>query len=91
MALEGPIQRKIITLLKRKGYWPVKIILCNYSGFPDIIAIGNRDIFFIETKATGKKPRALQLYIHEKLEARGFDVIVADNREVVVEYLKNKN
>ena len=91
MALEGPIQSKIITLLKRKGYWPIKIVLCNYSGFPDIIVLGHKEVFFIEAKATGKVARPLQEYIHEKLRKRGFDVIVPDSKEDVVEYLKNKN
>ena len=48
-------------------------------------------MFFIEAKATGKKPGKLQEYIHEKLRKFGFDVIVPDSREDVVEYLKNKN
>ena len=91
MALESPIQSKIMTLLKRKGYWPIKIILCNYSGFPDIVVLGHGEVFFIEAKATGKTARPLQEYIHEKLRKRGFDVIVPDSREDVVEYLKSKN
>ena len=91
MGLEGPIQKKIIALLNRKGYWVIRIILCSYSGFPDLIVLGHKEVFFVEVKATGKKARPLQEYIHEKLRKRGFDVIVPDSKEDVVEYLKNKN
>lgn len=90
MAAESNIQGKIRVYLMRHGYWTVKINLCSRPGFPDMIAIGMKHIFFIETKAPNKTPDPLQLYIHEVIRKRGFDVLVADDKQIVVDYIQNR-
>lgn len=57
-------------------------------GVPDrIVLLPGGRIIFVETKATGQKPRANQLHVHEELRALGFNVYVADSRQGVDDIL----
>ena len=87
MAHESKIQRQIVSYLKRKGYWPVKMSLTSENGWPDLLVIGYNHIFFIEAKSPGKEPRPLQIFIHEKIREFGHDVLVADSVQTVRDYL----
>ena len=87
---ESVVERKIVNFLKRRFYWPIKISLCSENGFPDRLVIGHRCFFFIEVKQPGKKADPLQRHVHRKLAAFGVDVIVADNVEMVKEYVDNR-
>lgn len=49
------------------------------NGIPDRMCIlPNGRVFFVEVKTTGKKPRKLQLWWHEKLRSLGYQVYVLD-------------
>lgn len=59
------------------------------NGVPDrIVIIPGGRIIFVELKAPGKKPTALQQVQHDKLRALGCDVRVIDSRESVDNLIK---
>ncbi|MBB6670260.1 VRR-NUC domain-containing protein [Cohnella nanjingensis] len=58
------------------------------SGVPDrIVFLPGKVTVFVETKAPGKKPTALQQSQHRKLAGLGHHVRVIDSREQVDELL----
>lgn len=75
-ALESKIQSRIIERLKKEGWLVVKIGLTNLPGFPDLIALRNGEVRFIEVKRPGCKPRELQQYRIKQLKENGFNVEV---------------
>lgn len=81
MAAESKLQRKIITDLKKKGWIPLKIVLCNLPGFNDIIAFRNKISIFIEAKSPGKSAEPLQVHRHKQLKSQGFEVFTIDTWE----------
>lgn len=72
--LESVIQKRIVRRLERDGWFVIKLILTNCPGIPDLIALKNGSVKFIEVKRPGQKPRPLQLYRHQQLRELGFDV-----------------
>jgi Holliday junction resolvase len=78
---ESEVQAKIINDLELSGWEVNKVMKSNRAGWPDVEAFKNKITVFIETKATGKKARPLQRYIHRKLESQGFQVFVIDTWE----------
>ncbi len=63
------------------------------TGMPDYVAIWSDmglDLFFLELKAPGKKPRRSQLEWHSQARDDGFDVCVADSLECLKDWLKVK-
>jgi len=87
-ASESQIEKQVTTYLKKNGIWPVKMSLTSENGFPDRLCIGYNNIFFIELKAPGKKPRPLQKFIHDKIRQFGFDVLVIDEKQQIIDYIK---
>jgi hypothetical protein len=92
MASESKLQSRIIKHLTEKGYYVLKINVCNRPGHPDLEVMwkdkkGVGRLIFIEVKDKGKKPSILQTYRHEELRNHGFAVHVIDSWE---EYLKLK-
>lgn len=80
-------EKKLERLLKRLveedlGGICVKLSAEFLNGIPDRLCIlpGGR-VFFVEVKTTGKKPRAIQLWWHERLRSLGFRVYVLDAQE----------
>jgi hypothetical protein len=54
------------------------------AGWPDrIVILPDRKIGFVEVKAPGKEPRALQVHRHHQLETMGFQVFVLDHPEQI--------
>jgi Holliday junction resolvase len=76
--LESEVQSDIVKRYKSEGYMVVKIMLCNVSGFPDLMALKDGKATFIEVKRKGGKPRPLQTFIHDMLREKGFEVLVLD-------------
>ena len=77
---ESKFQSNTIKAMKAKGWYPVKIGLCNRNGFPDSFFMRDvnksPNIIFVEFKDTGKKPEPLQLFIHKELKNMGYPVYV---------------
>lgn len=74
--LESRIQAHIIRQLKATGYLVVKIGLCSLPGFPDLIALKDGRVKFVEVKRPGERPRPLQEFRHKQLRDYGFEVEV---------------
>ena len=50
------------------------------AGWPDrIVLLPDGKFGFVEVKAPGKEPRALQIHRHEQLRALGYRVFILDN------------
>lgn len=79
MSKEKSSRRTISEYLKGKGWLVVPYPNMGYGrkGFPDLFAIKDGRIVFIETKATKGKTEKLQEYEHEQLRRRGMTVVVA--------------
>lgn len=59
------------------------------AGVPDrVVFLPNGQVYFVELKAPGKKPTALQLAQHRKLTQLGQHVYVLDSKESVNEFIQ---
>lgn len=59
------------------------------AGVPDrIIFLPDGQVHFVELKAPGKKPTALQLAQHRKLTQLGQQVYVLDSKEAVNDFIQ---
>lgn len=71
--LESELQPKVLELLEEEGYYAVKIISCNRSGWMDIVACSPTGMFIgIELKVGNNTPSDLQkIHIQEVLKRGG--------------------
>ena len=60
----------------------IKLLSQHLIGLPDRLCLlpGGR-AFFVELKSTGKKPRKIQIIVHNRLRSLGFRVYVIDSSE----------
>ena len=59
-----------------------------FDGMPDrLVLLPGGKCGFVEVKAPGKKPRALQRVRHEMLKGLGFKVYVLDTKEQIEEII----
>lgn len=59
------------------------------AGVPDrIVFLPNGRLYFVELKAPGKQPTALQIAQHRKLEILGHKVYVLDSKEAVIGFIQ---
>lgn len=85
---EKTIERRLTDGIKEMDGMCIKLYAGMLSGLPDrLILLPGGFIYFVETKAPGKKPRKLQLIIHRKMNRLGFPVHVIDTMEKVNEFL----
>ena len=84
--LEKQIERKLVDKVKVLGGICPK--WTGMLGAPDrMVLMPNGSIVFVELKAPGKKPRAIQLVRHEQLRHLGFRVYVIDSLQGVDEFI----
>ena len=81
---ESSVQREIILHLERDGWYVLKLIQTNKNGIPDLMAIRNGTIIFIEVKRKGCHQRPLQLHRMNELTAHGVLVFVADSLDAIM-------
>ena len=87
---EKVIERKLAEITKLNGGMCIKLLSFHINGLPDRLCIFPRaKLVFVETKTTGEKPRAIQLFMHKKLRQMGFRVEVIDTAEQVVELIED--
>jgi len=85
---EKVIEQRLVKAVKGLGGISPKFVSPGLSGMPDrIVLLPDGKVGFVEVKAPGKKPRALQVVRHEKLRALGFKVFVLDGEEQIGEVL----
>ena len=81
---EKSIEQKLRIAVKLAGGIALKFVSPSLDGMPDrLVLLPNGKVGFVEVKATGKSPTALQLKRHEQLRRLGFLVFVLDNPEQI--------
>ena len=86
---EKQIEQKLVRAVNARGGVCPKLVCPGMDGMPDrIVLLPHGRIGFVEVKAPGRRPRALQLRRHEQLRALGFQVYVLDSAEKVGDILK---
>jgi hypothetical protein len=88
MTTEKTIETKLRLGIESLGGLCIKIPATFFAGIPDRLCLlpGGR-AFFVETKATGLKPRPRQTFVRRQLEALGFTVYVVNSLEGVTALL----
>lgn len=85
---ESKIERKLKKEIEKIGGKALKFVSPGMSGMPDrIVLLPEGRIFFIELKAPGKKPRALQEYRAKELRSLGFKVKCIDSIEGIMIFI----
>lgn len=78
---ESIIQKKVTQKFEAAGWLVVKIIQTTMNGWPDLQCHKDGVTIFVECKASGKSPGALQRYRHAQLRDQGFRVLVVYNAD----------
>jgi Holliday junction resolvase len=84
---ESIVQSKIISQLEAWGWYVVKLIQTNTNGIPDLMAMRNGKVVFIEVKRQGEYPGALQKHRMNEINAKGVMAFWVDN-VTEIEFLK---
>lgn len=86
--LESKLQASCIKYAKSKGWYVLKVIKCNISGFPDLTIFKDGVTIFVEFKSEIGKQSELQKYQQKQLESQGFKYYLVNNlnyfKEIVV-------
>ena len=76
---EKQIEQALVRKVKAMGGIAPKFVAPGFDGMPDrLVLFPGGHIAFVEVKAPGKKPRAIQTARHEMLRRMGFLVYVLD-------------
>lgn len=85
---EKCVEQQLFHAVRRRGGLAVKLASPSYAGLPDrLVLLPGGHIAFVEVKAPGKKPRALQVRRMALLRKLGFRVYVLDDMERIGEML----
>ena len=77
---EKEIEHKLVVMVKSAGGIAPKFVSPGFAGMPDrLILLPDGHMAFAELKASGKKPRPLQLSRHRLLRKLGYRVYVIDD------------
>lgn len=87
---EAYVENYLRDRCREDGYMCMKFVSPGNAGVPDRIIIGHGEVFFVETKAKGQKPRQQQVSMIEQMRANGAEVHVIDTREGVDELLASR-
>ena len=77
--LESKIQASCLKYAKSKGWYVLKVIKCNISGFPDCTLFKAGKTIFVEFKSEIGKQSELQKYQQKQLESQGFKYYLVNN------------
>lgn len=81
---EKEVEQKLVKAVKARGGICPKWVSPGFDGMPDrIVFLPGRHIGFVEVKAPGEKPRALQKSRHRLLEKMGFHTYILDGIEQI--------
>lgn len=85
---EKVIERKLVEAVKANDGMCIKLLCDNLLGLPDrMVLMPHSKIAFVELKTTGRKPRRIQVFMHNKLRALGFRVEVIDTIKGVEQFV----
>ena len=80
MKSEKQIEQALVRAVRNSGGIALKFVSPGFDGMPDrIVLLPHGLMAFVEVKAPGKKPRALQVSRHGLLQRLGFKVYVLDD------------
>jgi hypothetical protein len=86
---ESTIEAHLVQRVKAAGGIAYKWVSSSHAGVPDrIVILPNAYMAFVELKAPGKKPTALQNREHAKLIRMGMRVYVIDSIDGVDEFME---
>lgn len=86
---EKVFERELSKFVEESGGMAVKLLSQFLRGLPDrMYLLHGGVVVFVEFKSTGKRPTKIQEYIHKRIQALGFPVLVVDSVET---YEKAKN
>ena len=81
---EKVIERKLTLMVKKQGGICPKFVSPGFDGMPDrIVLLPGCHFAFVEVKAPGEKPRALQVSRHTLLRRLSFRVYILDSEEQI--------
>lgn len=81
---EKTIEAKLVSEVKKRGGICPKWVCPSFDGMPDrLVFLPGRHFGLVEVKATGKKPRPLQVSRHKLLQRLGFKVYILDAIEKI--------
>lgn len=81
---EKEIEQKLVKAVKAVDGLCIKFTSPGMDGVPDrLVLMAGGKLAFIELKATGKKPRPLQIKRMEQLKRLGFLCFVLDDIELI--------
>ncbi len=82
--LEKYIEKKLVAEVKKMGGIAAKFVSSGLDGMPDrLVLLPLGKIAFVELKASGKKPRPLQIRRIKQLRKLGFNCYVIDDVEQI--------
>ena len=85
---EKGVEGKLVELVKINGGMCIKLLCDQLIGLPDRMCLfPGHKIVFVELKTTGRKPKRIQAYMHNKLRALGFRVEVIDTVESIINFV----
>lgn len=83
---EKVFERTLSKYVDDQGGMAVKLLSQFIKGLPDrMFLLKSGMVVFAEFKSTGKKPAKIQSYIHAKIQALGFPVLIVDSVETYEE------
>lgn len=78
------IEQKLVQETRKVGGLALKFVSPGFAGVPDrILLMDGGRVAFVEVKAPGKCPRALQRSRHKLLRRMGFRVFVLDDADEI--------
>ena len=77
--LESKLQASCLKYAKSQGWYVLKVIKCNVSGFPDSILFKDGQTIFVEFKSANGLQSELQKYQQKLLENQGFKYYLVNN------------
>jgi hypothetical protein len=92
---EKYIEQAFRKAVRDSGGIALKFVSPGFSGVPDrLVLMPHGRMAFVEVKAPGEKPRALQLSRHRLLRQLGFKAFVLDNTsdipKIIEEVMQNE-
>lgn len=85
---EKYIEKKLRDEVKKIGGLSLKLLSTHFTGLPDrLCLLPQGRLFFIELKTTSRKPRKIQLKVHQMIRNLGFTVLIIDSSQKIKEFI----
>lgn len=92
MQPESRIVKAVMDECRKQGWWCMKLHGGAFSlaGMPDVMAIKDGRVVFLEVKQPGKRPTPVQVRRMEELEGHGCPCAVVTSRLEAREFLRDR-